>query len=306
MSQASSAEQVTTGQVDGADGQTARPAYAPVRGLPGLTRCRVMAVINVTPDSFSDGGAFEDPETAVRHGLAMLAAGADILDVGGESTRPGAERVSAEEEWRRVEPVVSALASAGAIVSIDTMRRSTAERALAAGAQIINDVSGGLGDRGMVPFVAEAEVPYVVMHWRGPSSDMASRAVYTDVVAEVCAELRQRVEAVVEGGVNSDRIIIDPGLGFAKTGEHNWSLLAHLDALLDLGRPVLLGASRKSFLGSLLGTTPDEPRPMPERDDGTAAISAIAAHAGAWGVRVHEVQANADAVRVAAAVRNVR
>ena len=306
MSQASSAERVTTGQTDGADGQTARPAYAPVRGLPGLTRCRVMAVINVTPDSFSDGGAFEEPEAAVRHGLGMLAAGADILDVGGESTRPGAERVSAEEEWRRVEPVVSALASAGAIVSIDTMRRSTAERALAAGAQIINDVSGGLGDRGMVPFVAEAEVPYVVMHWRGPSSDMASRAVYTDVVAEVCAELRQRVEAVVEGGVNSDRIIIDPGLGFAKTGEHNWSLLAHLDALLDLGRPVLLGASRKSFLGALLGTTPDEPRPMQERDDATAAISAIAAHAGAWGVRVHEVQASADAVRVAAAVRNVR
>ena len=280
------------------------PAYPVVRGLPGPARARVMAVINVTPDSFSDGGSFEEPDDAIRHGLTLLAAGADILDVGGESTRPGAARVTADEEWRRVEPVVSALVAAGAVVSIDTMRATTAAKAIAAGARIVNDVSGGLADPDMVPLVASAEVPYVVMHWRGPSSDMQARAVYGDVVAEVCAELQERFDAVVEGGVHPDRVILDPGLGFAKTGAHNWTLLAHLDALVGLGRPVLIGASRKSFLGSLLQVAAAEPRPVCERDAATAAVTAIAAHAGVWGVRVHEVAANADAVRVAAAVRN--
>ncbi len=283
-----------------------RPAYPPVRGLPGLTRARVVGVVNVTPDSFSDGGSFQEPDAAVRHGMALLAAGADVLDVGGESTRPGAGRVSAEEERRRVEPVVRGLSAAGAVVSIDTTRAGTAEAALAAGAQIVNDVSGGLADPHMVPFIASAEVPYVLMHWRGPSADMGSRAVYGDVVADVVAELRARLDAVVDAGVDPDRIIVDPGLGFAKNAEHNWSLLGRLDEVQGLGRPVLVGASRKSFLGQLLATGPEELRPVTERDHATAAVTAIAAYHGAWGVRVHDARANADAVQVAAAVRAAR
>ena len=263
-------------------------------------RCQVMGVINVTPDSFSDGGAFDDADSAVKHGLALLAAGADLLDVGGESTRPGAHRVSAEEEQRRVLPVVRALADAGAVVSIDTMRRSTAESALAAGAGIVNDVSGGLADPDLPRLVADAKVPYVVMHWRGHSESMQQEAHYDDVVADVCAELAARVEAVTDVGVAPDQIILDPGLGFAKNAAHNWALLAGLDALLALGRPVLVGASRKSFLGSLLAHP--EPRPVVERDDATAAVTALVAAAGAWAVRVHDVRASADAVRVAAAV----
>src|SRR5437764_3837478 len=193
-------------------------------GLPGLpepARCRVMGVINVTPDSFSDGGAFEDADSAVKHGLQLLAAGSDMLDVGGESTRPGAQRVSAEEEQLRVLPVVRALADAGAIVSIDTMRASTAEAALHAGARIINDVSGGLADSDLPRVAASAGAPYVVMHWRGHSAGMQQQAVYSDVVREVCEELKARVDAVIAVGVAAEQLIVDPGLGFAKTAEHN-------------------------------------------------------------------------------------
>ena len=255
-----------------------------------------MGVINVTPDSFSDGGEFADVDRAVEHGLALLREGADLLDVGGESTRPGAERVSPDEERRRVEPVVAALAGAGATVSIDTMRASTAAAALAAGASIVNDVSGGQADPDLPALVAEAGVPYVVMHWRGHSDRMQEHADYGDVVTEVCDELVRRLDAVVAAGVAAEQTILDPGLGFAKRAEHNWTLLANLDRLTRLGRPLLVGASRKSFLGSLLGK--GEPRPVVDRDDASAAVTVLAAMAGAWGVRVHAVRASADAVRV--------
>jgi dihydropteroate synthase len=277
---------------------------APVAGLPAIGRCRVMGVINVTPDSFSDGGAFDDADSAVKHGMQLLAAGADILDVGGESTRPGAQRVTAAEEQARVVPVVRALAAAGATVSIDTMRASTAEAALSAGARIVNDVSGGLADRDLPRVVADAGVPYVVMHWRGHSDGMQQQAVYDDVVRDVRDELAARMEAVLAAGVAVEQIVVDPGLGFAKNAEHNWALLAHLDVLAQLGRPVLVGASRKSFLGALLAD--DEPRPVVDRDDATAAVTTLAAAVGAWAVRVHEARANADAVRVVAAVLGVR
>jgi dihydropteroate synthase len=271
-------------------------------GLPALDRCLVMGVVNVTPDSFSDGGAFADTATAVEHGLALAAAGADIVDVGGESTRPGAGRVSPDVELRRVQPVVAALAAAGVTVSIDTMRASTASAALDAGALIVNDVSGGRADKDLPVVVAEAGVPYVVMHWRAHSEQMQQHADYDDVVREVCDELRERVDDVVAAGVSPGAIVVDPGIGFAKTAEHNWALLAHLEALRGLGHPLLVGASRKSFLGALLADDAG-PRPTAGRDDATAAVTVVAAMAGAWGVRVHDVQASADAVRVVARLR---
>ena len=255
-----------------------------------------MGVINVTPDSFSDGGEFADVDRAVEHGLALLRNGADILDVGGESTRPGAQRVSPEEERDRVEPVVAALAGAGATVSIDTMRSSTAAAALAAGASIVNDVSGGQADPDLPRLVADAGVPYVVMHWRGHSDRMQEHADYSDVVTEVCDELRRRLDAVLDAGVALEQTILDPGLGFAKRAAHNWTLLANLDRFTALGRPLLVGASRKSFLGSLLAD--GESRPAADRDDASAALTVVAAMAGAWAVRVHAVRASADAVRV--------
>ena len=284
----------------------------PVLGLPGPLalvaeqRCLVMGIVNVTPDSFSDGGRYLDPGAAVAHGRALLAAGADLLDVGGESTRPGAERVPAAEELRRVLPVVRALVAEGAVVSVDTMRAGTAAAALDAGAQLVNDVSGGLGDPGLLDVVKATEGPYVLTHWRAHSTSMQSRARYGDVVADVCRELAARLEVVTGAGVDAARVVLDPGLGFAKTAQHNWALLAHLEALLALGRPVLVGASRKSFLGSLLAG-PGEPPPEPaERDAATAAVSALAAAAGAWCVRVHDVRPSRDAVRVAAAVASAR
>ncbi len=274
-----------------------------VAGLPAPGRCLVMGVINVTPDSFSDGGAWFDHDAAIRHGLDLVAEGADIVDVGGESTRPGAQRVSMREELRRVIPVITELAAEGIPVSVDTMRAEVAEAAIEAGARLVNDVSGGLADPAMPRVVAKAAVPYVVMHWRGHSHDMDKRAVYTDVVREVTDELRGRIEAVVEEGVDPSLLIVDPGLGFAKRPEagHNWALLAHLDALLALGHPVLVAASRKRFLGRLLAGPDGTPRPFAESDDATVAITALAAAAGAWCVRVHDVRPNADAVRVAAA-----
>ncbi|HVB26909.1 MAG TPA: dihydropteroate synthase [Mycobacteriales bacterium] len=257
-----------------------------------------MGVLNVTPDSFSDGGEFADTASAVDQGLALTAAGADLIDVGGESTRPGAERVPAAEEVRRVLPVVRALAAAGVVVSIDTLRASTAASALAVGATMVNDVSGGTADPGMAQLVADAGVPWVLAHSRGASRDMQTRAVYVDVVQEVRAELGSRVDAALSAGVAEDQLILDPGLGFAKTAMHNWSLLARLDALRDLGRPVLVGASRKSFLAALVGSE----RPAEQRDAASAAITALVARDGAWCVRVHDAGPNADAVRVVEAV----
>ncbi|MFF3400266.1 dihydropteroate synthase [Streptomyces sp. NPDC002659] len=274
-------------------------------GLPEWDRCAVMGVVNVTPDSFSDGGRWFDTTAAVKRGLDLVAEGADLVDVGGESTRPGASRVDEDEELRRVIPVVRGLAAEGVTVSVDTMRASVAERAVAAGAILVNDVSGGLADPRMVPAVAATGVPFVVMHWRGFSKDMNARAVYTDVVAEVVTELRARMDAVVAGGIAPERIVIDPGLGFAKQAEHDLALVAHLDELHALGRPLLVAASRKRFLGRVLARE-GAPPPARERDAATAAVSAIAAHEGAWAVRVHEVRATADAVRVARAVEGAR
>jgi dihydropteroate synthase len=265
-----------------------------------------MGVVNVTPDSFSDGGRWFGADAAVRHGLDLVAQGADIVDVGGESTRPGAQRVSAEEELRRVGPVVTELVRAGVPVSIDTMRAAVAEFALAAGALLVNDVSGGLADPQMPRLVAAAGASYVVVHWRGHSHDMYSRAVYANVVAEVRDELTRRVEAVVDAGVDPGHIVIDPGLGFGKRPEHNWPILTSLPEVGQLGGrmfPVLVGASRKRFLGLLLAGPDGTPRPFDGCDEATVAISALAATAGAWCVRVHQVPGNADAVRVAAAWR---
>ncbi|GDY54725.1 dihydropteroate synthase [Streptomyces violaceusniger] len=271
-------------------------------GLPEWDRCAVMGVVNVTPDSFSDGGKWFDTDLAVKHGLDLVAAGADLVDVGGESTRPGAARVDEAEELRRVIPVVRELAAAGALVSVDTMRAAVAERAVAAGARLVNDVSGGGADPAMVPMVAAAGVPFVVMHWRGRSIDMDNRAVYADVVGEVVAELRVGLERAVAGGIDPERIVVDPGLGFAKDAGHDLALVARLSALRELGRPLLVAASRKRFLGRVLAGDGGSPPPARERDAATAAVTAIAAREGAWAVRVHEVRASADAVRVARAI----
>ncbi|AYA17478.1 dihydropteroate synthase [Streptomyces alfalfae] len=273
-----------------------------VQGLPEWGRCAVMGVVNVTPDSFSDGGRWFDTTAAVKHGVDLVARGADLVDVGGESTRPGATRVDEDEELRRVVPVVRGLAAEGVTVSVDTMRATVAERALAAGAVLVNDVSGGLADPRMVPAVAAAGAPFVVMHWRGFLTDIHAEPAYEDVVSEVVDELHARVAAAVEGGIAPERIVVDPGLGFSKKAEHDLALLARLDRLRDLGHPILVAASRKRFLGRVLAGPQGAPPPARERDAATAAVSAIAAHQGAWAVRVHEVRATADAVRVAQAV----
>ncbi|MFJ5233366.1 dihydropteroate synthase [Kitasatospora sp. NPDC088391] len=273
-----------------------------VPGLPVLSRCAVMGVVNVTPDSFSDGGLWLDPARAVAHGLDLVARGADLVDVGGESTRPGAVRVTEAEELRRVVPVVTELARAGVVVSVDTMRAAVAAAAVAAGARIVNDVSGGLADPEMAAVVADTGAPFVVMHWRGQSADMDRLAVYGDVVEDVVRELTVRVDELLAAGVKQEQLVLDPGLGFAKTAAHNWALLGRLDALTALGRPVLVAASRKRFLGTLLADPETgEPRPARQRDDATAAVSVLSAKAGAWAVRVHDVAGTADAVRVVAA-----
>jgi dihydropteroate synthase len=284
-----------------------RPAGLPGR-LAALDRCLVMGVVNVTPDSFSDGGLFLAAEAAVARGLALVAAGADLVDVGGESTRPGAPRTEVTEELRRVLPVVEALAAAGVVVSIDTTRAEVADGALAVGARIVNDVSGGLADPDMAELVADARVPYVAMHWRGASDRMEQLAVYGDVVADVRDELARRIDALVAAGIEAERIVLDPGFGFAKRAEHGWALLAHLDALVALGHPLLVGTSRKRFLGQAvaLPTAPGAGVSPQERDGATAATSVLAAVAGAWAVRVHEARASADAVRVVAAVAAAR
>ncbi len=260
-----------------------------MRGFPELGRTRVMGIVNVTPDSFSDAHLHD----ALTHGQRLLEAGADLVDVGGESTRPGAARVPCEVELERVLPVIRALSGEGADVSVDTTRAAVARAAVEAGAVMVNDVSGGLGDPDMLATVAELAVPYVAMHWRGPSADMQTRATYDDVVAEVCQELSDRRDAAEAAGVED--VVLDPGLGFAKHADHNWALLRALPALQALGRPLLIGASRKAFLGALL-----DGRPAPQRDAATAAITTLAAKAGVWGVRVHDVASSADAVRVVA------
>jgi dihydropteroate synthase len=266
-------------------------------------RLVVVGVLNVTPDSFSDGGRYTNLDNAVAHGQRLAREGADLVDVGGESTRPGAERVRAAEEERRVIPVIEALVAGGVPVSVDTYRASVAERALVAGASVVNDVSGGLGDPDMAAVVRDAGCPWILMHWRGPSRQMQDLAQYADIVADVRRELGERVEAAHRAGIDADQIVIDPGLGFAKTAAHNWALLAHLDVLVGLGLPVLVGASRKSFLGRVLADPAGTPRPVDEREAATVALTAYAAAQGAWGVRVHDVRANVDAARTIAAVR---
>jgi dihydropteroate synthase len=264
-----------------------------------VDRTQVMGVINVTPDSFSDGGTWFDTGAAIAHGLELVAAGADLVDVGGESTRPGAQRVGLDEEQRRVIPVVRALTAQGICVSVDTMNAATAERAIDAGASLVNDVSGGLADPRMLQVAAEAGIPFVVMHWRAHSTAMQSNehTRYDNLVDDVVAELAARVRAAEAAGIDPVNIIVDPGLGFSKTGEQNWELLAHLDRFVGLGHRVLLAASRKRFLGYLLATDGVD-RPVEAREDATAALTVLAAVAGVWGVRVHAARPSADAVRV--------
>src|ERR1700761_7160577 len=261
-----------------------------------------MGVLNVTDDSFSDGGRYLDPDKAVAQGLTFAAEGADIIDIGGESTRPGASRVDPQVETARVSPVVKGLAAQGITVSIDTMHADVARAALQSGAQIVNDVSGGRADPAMAPLLAEAGVPWVLMHWRSVSSDNPHAVPpYRDVVAEVRAELLASVDAAVAAGVDPAQLVIDPGLGFAKTGQHNWALLHALPQLVATGVPVLLGASRKRFLGTLLAGPDGSPRPPDGRETATAVISALAGLNGAWGVRVHDVRASVDALKVVGA-----
>ncbi len=277
------------------------PAPAPLNGL-ATDRCLVMGVINVTPDSFSDGGKWLDAESAVKHGVDMLAGGADIIDVGGESTRPGAIRIDAEEELRRVIPVIEVLATEGATVSVDTMRAAVARRALDAGAQIINDVSGGRADPDMLSVAATTGQPLVLMHWREHSATMQNNTNYDDVVADVIAELQMQIDAAHAVGIDDAQIIIDPGLGFSKTGAQNWTVLNNLDAFTALGYPLLVAASRKRFLGELLADG-EALRPTDRREAATLAITAISADRGVWCVRVHEPRASADAVRAIARLK---
>jgi dihydropteroate synthase len=265
-----------------------------------------MGVLNVTPDSFSDGGRYSSLDAAVEHGREMAADGAHLVDVGGESTRPGSGRVDADTEAARVLPVVRALVDAGVAISLDTTRASVADAALAAGATLVNDVSGGLADPDMARVVADAGCPFVLMHWRAHSREMQALATYDDVVRDVCDELSARVDAAVAAGVSPSQIVLDPGLGFAKTAEHNWELLARLDVLLGMGFPVLVGASRKSFLGRLLPGPDGTPRPVDGREAATLATSLLAVQAGAWGVRVHDVRSTVDALAVLAAVAGSR
>ena len=274
--------------------------------LPVEGRPLVMGVVNVTPDSFSDGGRYDDTDRAVAHGTALLADGADILDIGGESTRPGATRPLVEEELDRVVPVIRELAARGARLSVDTMRAEVAEAAVAAGASIVNDVSGGLADPRILEVVAASEASYVAMHWRAHSDRMQDLATYDEpggVVWAVVSELRERLVAIEEAGVPLERVVLDPGLGFAKTGHHNWELLAGLDEVARLGRPLLVGASRKSFLGRLLADEDGTPRPVDQRESAHLAVVTMLAERGVWGVRVHDVRATVDALAAWQAIR---
>ena len=267
----------------------------------------VMGIVNVTPDSFSDGGRFLATDDAVAHGRQLLADGADVLDIGGESTRPGATRPVVEEELARVVPVIEELAALGATVSVDTMRAEVARAAVEAGAAIVNDVSGGLADPAILEVVAQSEATYVAMHWRAHSQLMQQFTEYAGGVARaVTEELRGRLEAVRAAGVPDERVVLDPGLGFAKTADQNWELLAGLDQLRALGRPLLVGASRKAFLGRLLAGPEGEPRPVGEREAAHTALVAVLALEGVWGVRVHDVRAARDAITLVERLRAAR
>ena len=270
-------------------------------GLPenlrNLDRTLVMGVLNVTPDSFSDGGRFNDQMIATNHALQMVQDGADIIDIGGESTRPGSDRITVKEELDRVLPVISALANSGVAISVDTMRAEVASAAIDAGACMINDVSGGKSDPEMLSYVATLNVPYILMHWRGPSNIMNTLTDYNDVVADVTREVSNQVDVAVAAGIARERIAIDPGIGFAKTVDQNWPILKHLEVLEGLGLPILMGASRKKFLGELLAKD-GVARDSDERESATTAISTLMAARGIWAVRVHEVKASSDAIAV--------
>jgi dihydropteroate synthase len=265
-------------------------------------RTLIMGVLNVTPDSFSDGGEYLDTRDAINRGMELAAQGADIVDVGGESTRPGAERVTPEEEQFRVMPVVSALTAAGVVVSIDTMNASTAILAVESGAEYINDVSGGLADFFMPRTAASTGVTYIASHWRGHSNDMETKAIYKDAPTDIRRELINRANALLEAGIARDKLVLDPGLGFAKTAEHNWQMLGRMDELMALGYPILVGASRKRFLTALL----TEDSTLDDRDNASVAVSVLAANAGAWGVRVHDVPRTFAALRASVPSRNIR
>ncbi|HEX6149523.1 dihydropteroate synthase [Nocardioides sp.] len=266
----------------------------------------LMGVVNVTPDSFSDGGRYFAPDAAVAHGRRLLADGADLLDIGGESTRPGAVRPSLDEELSRVLPVIEGLAG-DATVSVDTMRSEVAREALHAGATVVNDVSGGLADPAILDVVAASGATYVAMHWRGHADRMQSLASYDEgAVVAVCRELGERVAAARAAGIPDERLVLDPGLGFAKTAEHNWALLARLDEIAGLGFPLLVGASRKSFLGALLADAEGVPRPVDDREAAGAAITVLLAQRGVWGIRVHDVRASRDALKVWARLEEER
>lgn len=258
----------------------------------------VMGILNVTPDSFADGGRFESFELALKRGFEMLEEGVDIIDVGGESTRPGSHRISADEELHRVLPVIEALAANGAVISIDTKRAVTAREAVEAGAHIVNDVSAGLSDPEMLTVVASLGCPYIGMHARGESADMQLRAVYDDVVKEVVGELRERVGACLAAGIAHENLILDPGIGFAKESEHNWEILNHLNAFKAIGYPILVGVSRKRFLGKLVGADSTD-----SRESATIALTALLAKQGIWGVRVHSVKPHRDAIAVARSMK---
>jgi len=241
----------------------------------------IMGILNVTPDSFADGGRHNDFDAAVARGLEMIAEGVNIIDIGGESTRPGADRVTEAEEIERTIPVITELAKHGARISIDTMRASTAEAAVKAGAAIINDVSGGLADPQMLQTAARLQLPYIAMHWRGQSKDMNSKAIYNDVVVDVISELQERIDAALNAGIKRGNLIIDPGLGFAKDAQHNWEIIDSIDKFVAMGYPVLVGGSRKRFLG---GDSSDE------REQATIELTNRLATTGVWAVRVHSVK----------------
>jgi len=263
----------------------------------------VWGVLNVTPDSFSDGGLFESADKAIEQGVLLRSQGADVVDIGGESTRPGAERVGIEVELQRVLPVISGLVDRGVMVSVDTMRAEVAREAVGCGASIVNDVSGGRADPDMHSTVAKLGVPYVVMHWRGHSVLMNQQAVYHDSVSEVRDEIDEQVRAAIASGIEPGCIVVDLGIGFAKEPEHNWDLLRSLDVLTEMGFPILVGASRKRFLGALLANSEGLARETTGRDVATAVLSARLADAGIWGLRVHDVRSTVDALKVSLAMR---
>ena len=273
--------------------------------LAQLHRTAVIGVLNVTPDSFSDGGHYNETDVAIARGLELVAQGADIVDIGGESTRPGAQRVTVDEEIARTIPVVKALSAQGIAISIDTMRAHVAQAAVEAGAAIINDVSGGKADPDMFHYLATVETPYILMHWRGHSSEMNSLTDYINVTSDVRAELEDQVVDVCHSGVDGNRLVLDPGIGFAKTSEQNWSLLSHLETLQELAFPLVIGASRKKFLGELLAAD-GVARPVDQREPATTAITTLLAAANVWAVRVHDVRASRDAIEVVQKLKESR